>query len=163
MMGVIGIDADRRRLAIVSHVGAHKAWFTLERSDGVGVRWGYTLGLSNLMEQARGRAVVFLEDCYLPRRGNALRDVDTFRVLANVQGEILYEASRHGVEVRRVSPTEWQKRVLGFCKGREQIKAASRVEARKMLDCATLTEHESDAACLCLYGRWVLRNEQGAA
>jgi len=164
MMGVIGIDADRQRLAVVRRVGDSTVWFTIDRFDERrDVSEGYAMALGNLMTKAKGQAVIFLEDIYLPKKGNPLRDLDTYRVLANVQGEILYEAKRHGVEVRRVPPIEWQKRVLGFCKDREKIKRASGVEARKMLGTWGLTEHESDAACLCLYGIWVLRNERGVA
>jgi len=164
MMGVIGIDADRQRLAVVRRVGDSTAHFTIERFDARrDIHESYTRSLGHLMTKAQGKAVVFLEDIYLPKKGNPMRDIDTYRVLANVQGEILYEAKRHGVEVRRVPPIEWQKRVLGFCKDREKIKAASAVEARKMLNCWGLTEHESDAACICLYGLWVLRNEENVA
>lgn len=164
MIGVIGIDADRQRLAVVRHIGASKAYYTIDRFNPVGgIHQGYSRALGHLMERAKGTAVIFLEGIYLPRKGNPLRDLDTYRVLANVQGEILYEAARHGVEVRLVPPIEWQKRVLGFCKDRDKIKAASAVEARRMFGTFGLTEHESDAACLCLYGRWVMQNEEGVA
>lgn len=162
MTGVIGIDADRRRLAVVRHFGERKDWFTLERSDGSRVSPAYFEGLSRLMAQASGRAVVFLESIYY-RRQSGPRDLDTFQVLAEVQGEIIYEAGRHGVELRRVPPVEWQKRILGVCRVRESIKRASQDEARRMLGSCALTEHEADAACICLYGRWVIQNERGVA
>lgn len=164
MMGVIGIDADRQRLAVVRHLGDSPTWYTIDRFDSRrNIHGSYSRSLVHLMEKARGTAVVFLEDVYLPRKGNPLRDLDTYRVLANVQGEIMYEAARHGVEVRRVAPVTWQKHVLGFCRDREKLKAASAVEARRLLGPWNLSEHESDAACICLYGRWVLRNEEEVA
>lgn len=164
MMGVIGIDADRARIAVVRHVGTSKAYYTIDRMNAAGrITEGYSRALGHLMEKAQGKAVIFLEGIYLPRKGNPLRDLDTYRVLANVQGELLYEAARFGVDVRLVPPMEWQTRVLGFCTHREKIKEASRAEARRMFGAWNLTEHESDAACLCQYGRWVLRNEEGAA
>lgn len=162
MMGVIGIDADRQRLAVVRCVGRVREWLTIERMDRRDqIPETYSHALQVLMAQAQNECVVFLED--LPAKKYRESEMDTYRVLANVQGEILYEAKRHGVDVRRVPPIEWQMQVLRFCKDREKIKAASAVEARKMLNCWGLTEHESDAACICLYGLWVLRNEENVA
>lgn len=161
MANVIGIDADRQRLAVVKIVDGQKSWLTIERTDSRGnVKGAYTAALSGLMASAASAgAVVYLEGIYLARVGSRVRNVETFRVLANVQGEIRYEALRHRVELRLVAPVQWQRKVLGIAKDREKIKAASREEARKLVGSFELSEHESDAACLCLYGLWALANE----
>jgi hypothetical protein len=159
---VIGIDADRQRIAVVGIVGGQKTRYTIDRLNGRGaMNDGYCKALGYLMERAvKGKAAIFLEGIFLANPNSNRRDVDTFRVLANVQGEIIYEANRHGVPVQLVPPAEWQKRVLGFARNREMLKEASRQEARKLMGDG-LTEHESDAACICLYGQWVMANEKG--
>lgn len=162
-MNVIGIDADRRRIAVAQRLGGVKTARTIQRTDTKGrVLPMYCEALTGLMRDAGGRgAVIFLEGIYLPATGSAARNVETFRVLANVQGEILLEAARYGVEVRLVPPTQWQKRVLGICRDRVKLKEAAITAARGFMR-EGLTEHESDAACLCLYGLWALRNEEVA-
>lgn len=161
---VIGIDADRQRIAVVGILAGQKTRYTIDRLNTRGVmNDGYSKALGYLMERAlKGNAVIFLEGIFLANPKSNRRDVDTFRVLANVQGEIAYEALRYGVELRIVPPADWQCEILGFSRNREQLKMASRKEARVIFGDG-LTEHESDAACLCLYGQWVLANERGAA
>lgn len=161
MRNVIGIDADRARLAVVALVDGEPVRYTIDRFTPSGVfRKGYHTAVRALMARAvKSRAVIFLEGIFLAREGNRKSNLETFRVLANVQGEILYEASNHGVDVRLVPPAEWQKRILGFCQDRKKLKAASAVEARRMLQSWDLTEHESDAACICKYGRLMLEKE----
>ncbi len=165
MMGVIGIDADRARLAVVSHENGTYTWQTIERFDRNGrATKAYARALADLMGKASGRAVVYLEDTILVRRKNKPWNYDEpwFRVLSNVQGEILYEAMKHDVDVKLVAPTLWHRRILGIEKDRAKLKAAARDQARKDLGCCDLTEHESDAACICLYGLWEMRKEATA-
>jgi hypothetical protein len=161
MRNVIGIDADRQRLAVVALVDGVPSRFTIDRFTPSGrLREGYHRAVRHLMERAsKGKAVIFLEGIFLAQSGNRKSNLETFRVLANVQGELLYEAAGHGVDVRLVPPAEWQKRILGFCADRKRLKAASAVEARRMLQSWDLTEHESDAACICKYGRLILEKE----
>lgn len=160
---VIGIDADRQRIAVVM-VGAQKTRYTIDRLSPKGVMSdGYSAALGYLMDRAvKYGAVIFLEGIFLANPKSNKRDVDTFRVLANVQGELLYEAYKHGVDLRIVPPADWQREILGFSRNREQLKLASRKQAKALMGDG-LTEHESDAACLCLYGQWVLANERGVA
>jgi len=158
-MTVIGVDADRRRLA-VAVLSDGKRWRkSIERTDSAGrfvATYREQVG-AMMAYAARQGAVVFLEGIYLPPQGDMRRNVDTFRVLANVQGEPVYEAHFAGVDLRLVQPTQWQSAVLGFARDRGRIKAASSEVAGRLFG-PGLSEHESDAACLCIYGRLMLEN-----
>lgn len=158
-MNVIGIDADRRRVAVVAVINDTKHAFTIKRSNDKGaILTSYPLGLERLMLRAQAAsATVFLEGIFLHHRGHPARNVETFRVLANVQGEILMMAARYGVVVHVIAPSVWQRQVLGFSKGREELKRASAAAAHALVG-PGLSEHESDAACVCLYGMWALRS-----
>ena len=161
MRNVIGIDADRQRLAVVALVGGEPVRYTIDRFAASGkVHEGYERAVRHLMQRAaKSKAVVFLEGIFLARHGNKKLNLETFRCLAHVQGELIYEARNHRVDLRLVPPNEWQKRILGFCEDRAKLKAASAVEARRMLRSWDLTEHESDAACICKYGLMQLEKE----
>lgn len=154
-MRVIGIDADVQRIA-------YSAW---ESQRLLGVRTiqrantkrrledDYHSRLVTLMRWAADNGFqVVLEGIYLAEHKGikTKANVDGFRRLANVQGEIRYEASRCRVPLEVVQPSVWQSSVLGRTTGREELKAASMEVACRY--CKPKSEHEADAVCIGLHG-----------
>lgn len=156
---VIGIDADVHRIAWAAvRDGALLAVETVERANSRGrVDERYDQRLTALMRRAADvGAVVYLEGIYLAedRELSQARNVQAFRALAEVQGEIKHEARRCSVPILVVAATQWHSNVLGFVRGREALKEAARTVAQS-LAARELSEHEADAVCVDLYGERV--------
>ena len=155
-MMVIGIDADVQRIAWsawqsdrLCGVRTILRTNTKRRLDEV-----YHQKLTELMRFASEQgARLFLEGIYLAEyRGQTTkRNVDGYRRLAEVQGEIKHEARRLRVPLESVQPSEWQSAVLGFTRDREKLKAASLDMASSYIPDIT-SDHEADAICIGLFG-----------
>lgn len=154
---VIGIDAQTRVVAYAriddSGIVAH----SIERETSRGTPISNYAGLlKTLMRKAQDvGAVVYLEGVYLAGSRSEKaeeRNVHTVKRLSEVQGEILYEARNHGVEVVVVTYSEWCQ-VLGRSCGREALKAIAQARAKRDTGRDDLTEHEADAVCIGQYGR----------
>lgn len=159
-MLVVGIDADARRLAYATiDGGGLRAVATIARANQAGrIDARYDTALLCLMRNAADSgAVVYLEDVYLPTTGHTGRNVQGFKTLAVVQGEIRAVARRCGVPVELTSASAWHSTVLGFTKPRAELKAASMAKARTLAG-QDLSEHEADAIGLALYG---IEHERG--
>jgi len=157
MSAVIGIDPDARQLAYALVEGSTWDAHSIARTTKTGDFFAeYERGLVALMRDAQSLgAMVYLEDVFLALAGekNAeRRNVRTYRVLCEVQGEIRYEARRHGVPVVNVRASEWRAAVLGQTANRDAMKALARARAER--DCVglDLTEHECEAVCIAEYG-----------
>jgi hypothetical protein len=153
---IIGIDADVHRVAWAAvRNGCVSAVATIERANSRGrVSEDYDHRLTVLMRKAQDLgAVVYLEDIWLAedRETSPERNVQAFKALAQVQGEIKREARRCSVPVVDVSPNSWHSEVLGFTRGRERLKEAA-MSLASALWATSLTEHEADAVCVGLYG-----------
>lgn len=153
---VIGIDADVHRVAYAAVCGERVLGAgTIERANSKGrIDERYDQGLTALMRRAQEiGAVVWLEGIYLAEDGSTsqARNVQGFRALAEVHGEIRREARRHGVPVEEAAPSAWHSAVLGFVRGRDALKLAAQSAAGRAW-AGELTEHEADAVCVALYG-----------
>lgn len=158
-MTVIGIDADVHRVAWAAvRDGRVVAVETIERANSRGrVDERYDQRLTALMRSAEKQgAVVYLEGIFLAedRDTSPARNVQAFRALAEVQGEIKRAGRLCGVPVETAGIAEWHSAILGFLRGRERLKEAAMEEAVKVCGFA-LTEHEADAVCVAMYGERV--------
>jgi len=155
MTRVIGVDADWRRVAYaVVQNGELSRVATIERANARGridERYGQRLTSLMRFAQAAG-AVVWLEGRYLVEAGAAKRNVQTFDRLCRVAGEIEHEARRNGVPVEEAPVSAWHADVLGFTRGREELKQAARTKALQVGALPDVSEHEADAVCVALYG-----------
>jgi len=154
---VIGIDADSKRLAYCAlDSGAIRAVGTIERANQAGrIEGRYDSALTAFMRRASEMgAVVYLEGIFLPeRQGQSTpRNVLAFERLAEVHGEIKRAARLCAVPVEDVNPSVWHSAILGFSRGREELKAAAMAKARTLTGRDDLTEHEADAVCIALHG-----------
>lgn len=153
---IIGIDADVHRVAWAAvRDGVLLAVETVQRANSRGrVDERYDQRLTALMRRTADiGGVVYLEGVYLAtdRELSPERNVQAFRALAEVQGEIKREARRCSVPVFVVTATQWHSRILGFVRGREALKAAAMALAQPIVT-RELSEHEADAVCVALYG-----------
>lgn len=164
----IGIDPDSDRIAWASmEEGRDPRVGTIERRRGAGKakRYpdGYTADLCALMRGCQqGGGVIYLEDIYLPKQAEdndekqkSTRNVQGFKVLARVQGEILHEARRHGLRVEVVAANTWRKGLLGVVKPRTACKKAAELKVWELLGRSDLSEHEAEAVCIAAYAQSV--------
>jgi hypothetical protein len=94
---------------------------------------------------------VYIEGIYLAQHGKQRKEnVQAFASLAAVQGEVGMVCRYYRVPLTVVPPTTWMSEVLGITRGREEIKAASMEQARRLW--AVTNEHEADSVCLAVYG-----------
>ena len=151
---VLGIDADSQGVSWCLLDGDRVEADTIGRTSRAGeVDPEYDARLASLLKEARARnAGVVLEGIWLASgTSTAIRNVQVFRVLAEIQGEIKAAARANGVPVVVVQPTTWHAAVLGFVRGRAELKGAS-MEVGRMFAGEDLDEHQSDALALALYG-----------
>jgi len=168
---VIGIDADTRRLAYCVLDGRQvRAVRTIQRADSRGrvFHSTYDAALTRFMRRAQDvGGLVFVEGIFLTEfKGHATaRNVLGFSRLAEVAGELKRVARLHAVPLVVVPASTWRAEVLGFVKDREKLKAAAMAKARELTGRDDLTEHESEACCIALFGQrdGVARDEEDAA
>ena len=159
MNAVIGIDADSFQVAYAvldPRQGGRAALVkTIPRKsdDGV-IKHTYDERIDRLFDEARRiGASIYLEGIYLTERrhNTTRRNVQTFSVLAEVQGELKLIARRKRVRLVPVRASAWHKAVLGFTTPRDALKAAAIAYAKKHSGKLTPTEHESDAYCIARF------------
>ena len=153
---IIGIDADVHRVAYAAlDRGAVRAVGTIERTDYRGrIIEDYDARLMALMRRAKNvGAVVYLEGIYLAVRTGpgSKRNVDSFRKLSEVAGEIKRAARQFGVKLDTVQPSTWQSKVLPGVRGRDDLKQAAIALAQEKWR-RPLSSHESDAVCVAIHG-----------
>ena len=161
-MTAIGLDADTVRLAYCGITDGSVAGVgTIERLPKSGeIPERYDLVLAVLMKRAAALdATIYLEGIWLPQ-DRSRANVQGFRALAEVQGEILAMARWSGARVQVVQPTVWQSKVLGITRGRTEIKKAAQRIATGLTK-RVLSEHESDAVCLAMYGHGLEAGNNG--
>lgn len=154
---IVGIDADFHRVAWAAvHGGRVVAVETIERSNTKSrMCEGYDLAVRSLFRRAFEKgATVYLEGIFLAtHRGTSTkRNVDGFRRLAEMQGELKAAARACGVLVETVQANTWHANMLGFVKGRDELQAAANRLAQEVTGLDDLTDHESDAVCIALWG-----------
>lgn len=161
---VVGIDADVHRIAWACVCGGSvKEVGQFPRANSKGrIDRGYVTGLMGLMKAAQlSGAQVWLEGIFLPEKGTSTRrNVEGFRRMAGVQGEIYLAGLQHGVPVDLVQPATWMRDLLGLKKGQGNPKAWSMDWAQRFWGRA-MSSHEADAVCIALWG-WAQRVEAEA-
>lgn len=113
------------------------------------------------IDQDTKAAAVYREGIYLSDDSNPARNVETHRLLANVQGEITAAARVCSVPVVIVGPQAWHSVVLGITRGRDALKATAGERAKEM-GIGRCTQHEADALCVALYGVFAAGEEATA-
>lgn len=95
--------------------------------------------------------MLWLEDIYLPDKGTSpRRNVEGFKRLAGVQGEIHLAGLMKAVPVYHVQPAVWMSELLGRKKYQGNTKALSMDWARRYWG-ASMSSHEADAVCIALW------------
>lgn len=161
---VVGIDADVHRIAWAHvHGGAVCNVGQFERSNSKGrMDDRYVSQLMGLMSCAQEfGAAVWLEGIYLPDKGaSPRRNVEGFRRLAGVQGEIQFAGFMKAIPVYSVQPAKWMSELLGRKKYQGNTKTLSMDWAQRYWG-ASMTTHEADAVCIALWA-WQAAREMDA-
>jgi Holliday junction resolvasome RuvABC endonuclease subunit len=156
----LGIDPDADRIAWCAiRPGLPPETGTIPRRNYRGlIDYDFDSKLDGLMRRARDLdAVLFFEGVFIgPNPQSSLE-------LAAIGGEVRAAARRAGVKTISVQPVVWMKSILGLTRGREVIKAASACKAREITGLSELSQHESDAACIALYGLVCLQHKNSNA
>lgn len=159
---VVGIDADARRVAYATvRDGNVSAVSTIVRSNQMArIEADYDQRLTAFFRRASEMgSVVYLEGIWLADKSEA--NVQAFRSLAMVQGELAAAARRVGVVVNVVQPGEWRAVVMPKVRGRAECKKAAGDIAGRAVGREDLSEHEADAVCIALAGwTWECETER---
>jgi hypothetical protein len=138
---------------------AKGVWYRKRCARNGRIEDGYDAWLTRLMQRAcEVGAVIYLEDIYLAEkkedeREQSTRNVASFKALAQVQGELIHEARKYGVEVELVSADTWRREVLGVTRPREACKRAAEMKAAELLgNMDGRSEHENEAVLIAWYG-----------
>ncbi len=160
---VLGIDADTHRVAwsrvsfawtgggqgkvVVESVG------TVLRAgrDGV-VASRYRGGLEKVLSGGVPEAIYIETPVLMRYRGLVTSgSVEDFEALCRITGELLYCWRAWDVPIELVEPDAWHRVVLGFSKGRAELKVAMGRAAVELFG-REVTEHEADAIGVGYFG-----------
>lgn len=100
-------------------------------------------------------ALVVVEDVFLAR-GPKMNPA-TMAGIAYYVGAVIHEAARWQLPVLRVKPSEWQSKMVGGKRAREQGKLLSIDVARQHYGAAIRNDHMADAALLAAFARGSFR------
>lgn len=157
---VLGVDADSHFVGFALWVGADSgkqdAWL-VRRSNKFGrVYEDYDACLTAAMARAgEVGALVVLEGIHADRKSGRIsrHDLETYRKLSEVHGEIKRAARQHGLVVDVCEVTTWHMGMFGVCSGRDEMKRAALDTAAK-LGFVDISHHEADALCIAGFG-WI--------
>jgi len=164
-MIIYGLDPDVHRIAFVSMRDEKITQVkTIPRANKIGrIHPEYIHTMKRLFYVASHcGAFVLMEGIFLNvgKKGQAIpqTNIDAFRRLAEVQGEVKIFAASYQVPIDVVQPSTWQCEVFGtYDKNKELSTTLAKVVAK---DFGELSDHESDALCIAIYGTKVEKQKQ---
>ena len=151
---LVGIDADVHRIAwAYLYCGEVRKVGEFPRANSKGrIDKAYVSSLMGLMTSAQwSGATLWLEDIFLAEKGTSTRrNVEGFKRLSWVQGEILIFSLMKAVPLEMVHPATWMSGLFGRGRGQGNTKELSMAWARSLWDC-DITQHQADAICIATW------------